>query len=163
MATLMRIVDEQPAAMAALVPELPSWFSHIVERLLSKDPAQRFATASEVSQLLEQCLSHLQQPTKNELPTFLCMQQRSLQQTAIDGSFTRRANGLTAEGSRKDNALRRQGIQIRCLEPIDRRLRFSRRAFACVVAEILNVDEEDIRFPGLSCVGEEQCGRRRQE
>ena len=71
MATLRRIVDEQPAAMASLVPELPPWFSHIVERLLSKDPAQRFASASEVSQLLEQCLSHLQQPTSVPLPASL--------------------------------------------------------------------------------------------
>ena len=68
MATLRRIVDEQPAAMASLVPELPPWFSHIVERLLSKDPAQRFASASEVSQLLEQCLAHVQQPTAVALP-----------------------------------------------------------------------------------------------
>lgn len=70
LATLRRIVDEQPAAMASLVPELPPWFSHIVERLLSKVPAQRFASASEVSQLLEQCLSHLQQPTTVRLPAF---------------------------------------------------------------------------------------------
>ena len=68
MATLRRIVDEQPAAMASLVPELPPWFSHIVERLLSKDPVQRFASASEVSQLLEQCLAHVQQPTAVALP-----------------------------------------------------------------------------------------------
>lgn len=71
MATLRRIVDEQPAAMASFVPELPPWFSHIVERLLSKDPARRFASASEVSQLLEQCLSHLQQPTSVPLPASL--------------------------------------------------------------------------------------------
>ncbi len=71
MATLRRIVDEQPAAMASLVPELPPWFGHIVERLLSKDPAQRFASAGEVSQLLEQCLSHLQQPTSVPLPASL--------------------------------------------------------------------------------------------
>ncbi len=71
LATLRRIVDEQPAAMASLVPELPPWFSHIVRRLLSKDPAQRFASASEVSQLLEQCLSHLQQPASVPLPASL--------------------------------------------------------------------------------------------
>ncbi len=71
MATLRRIVDEQPAAMASLVPELPPWFCHIVERLLSKDPTQRFASASEVSQLLEECLSHLQQPTSVPLPASL--------------------------------------------------------------------------------------------
>ena len=97
-ATLRRIVDDKPAAMASLVPELPPWFSHIVERLLSKDPAQRFASASEVSQLLEQCLSHLQQPTKNELPTFLCMQHRSLQRKYLASAITLAIAGFLGGG-----------------------------------------------------------------
>ena len=67
-ATVRRIVDEKPAAMASLAPELPPWFCQIVERLISKDPTQRFASANEVSELLEQCLSHLQQPTTVPLP-----------------------------------------------------------------------------------------------
>ncbi len=70
-ATLRRIVDDRPAAIASLAPELPPWFSYIVERLLSKDPTHRFASASEVSQLLEACLSHLQQPTSVPLPASL--------------------------------------------------------------------------------------------
>jgi serine/threonine protein kinase len=68
MATLRRIVDEKPVAMASRIPDLPPWFIEIVERLLSKEPAQRFASASEVSELLEQCLSHLQQPSTVSLP-----------------------------------------------------------------------------------------------
>lgn len=72
-ATLRRIVDDRPAAIASLAPELPPWFSYIVERLLSKDPAQRFASASEVSQLLEACLSHLQQPTAVPLPSSIAL------------------------------------------------------------------------------------------
>lgn len=71
MATLRRIVDEQPPAMSSLVPELPPWFCHIVERLLSKDPSQRFASASDVKQLLAECLSHLQQPSSVSLPDSL--------------------------------------------------------------------------------------------
>ena len=70
-ATLRRIVDDRPAAIASLAPELPPWFSYIVERLLSKDPAQRFTSASEVALLLEQCLSHLQQPASVALPASL--------------------------------------------------------------------------------------------
>jgi serine/threonine protein kinase len=70
-ATLLRIVDDKSAAIASLAPEIPSWFSYIVERLLSKDPAQRFASASEVASILEQCLSHLQQPTSVPLPASL--------------------------------------------------------------------------------------------
>ncbi|MEQ1825878.1 MAG: protein kinase [Pirellula sp.] len=68
LATLRRIVEDQPSAMASLVPELPPWFCNIVERLLSKDPAQRFDSASEVNQVLAGCLAHLQQPTSVPLP-----------------------------------------------------------------------------------------------
>jgi serine/threonine-protein kinase len=67
-ATLRRLVDESPRAMAALNPELPPWFIHIVERLLEKDPARRFSSAQEVSDLLEGCLAHVQQPARAPLP-----------------------------------------------------------------------------------------------
>ncbi len=69
-ATLRRIVEEQPVALTSLVPNLPPWFGVIIERLLSKDPAKRFETASEVKQLLAQCLAHLQQPASVSLPVF---------------------------------------------------------------------------------------------
>lgn len=71
MATLRRIVDEEPAAMASLDPELPPWFNGIVERLLAKDPAQRFDSAGKLGDLLEVCLSHLQQPATVPLPASL--------------------------------------------------------------------------------------------
>lgn len=74
MATLRRIVDERPAAIASLGPELPPWFIGIVERLLAKDPAQRFASANEVGDLLEACLSHLQQPATVALPASVVSQ-----------------------------------------------------------------------------------------
>ncbi len=69
---------------------------------------------------------------------------RMWQQTAVDGAFAGRANSLPAEGTRENNALRRQCIQIRRLKAVDLRLRFSRIAFTGVIAEILDVDEEDI-------------------
>ncbi len=62
MATMRRLVDDPPQAMASLNPELPPWFIAIVERLLEKDPSRRFGSAKEVSELLEGCLAHLQQP-----------------------------------------------------------------------------------------------------
>jgi WD40 repeat protein len=63
MATMRRLVDEAPQALASLNPELPPWFCGIVNRLLEKDPARRFGSAKEVSELLEGCLAHLQQPS----------------------------------------------------------------------------------------------------
>ena len=49
MATLRRLVDDSPQAMASLNPELPPWFIAIVDRLLEKDPSRRFDSAKEVS------------------------------------------------------------------------------------------------------------------
>ena len=71
MATMRRLVDEPPQALASLNPELPPWFIAIVDRLLEKDPSRRFGSAKEVSHLLEACLAHVQQPTSVPLPKAL--------------------------------------------------------------------------------------------
>jgi serine/threonine protein kinase len=71
MATMRRLVDDSPQAMASLNPELPPWFIAIVDRLLEKDPSRRFNSAKEVSELLEGCLAHVQQPTSVPLPVTL--------------------------------------------------------------------------------------------
>lgn len=68
MATLRRLIDDPPPALASLNPELPPWFVGIVERLLEKDPSRRFGSAKEVSELLEGCLAHVQQPASVPLP-----------------------------------------------------------------------------------------------
>jgi serine/threonine protein kinase len=71
MATMRRLVDESPQAMASLNPELPPWFIAIVDRLLEKEPPRRFGSAKEVSELLEGCLAHIQQPASVSLPVAL--------------------------------------------------------------------------------------------
>jgi serine/threonine-protein kinase len=71
LATMRRLVDDPPQAMASLNPELPPWFIGIVERLLEKDPLHRFQSAQEVSDLLEECLAHVQQPAAVPLPAAL--------------------------------------------------------------------------------------------
>ena len=71
MATMRRLVNDSPQAMASLNPELPPWFIAIVDRLLEKDPARRFGSAKEVSVLLEGCLAHIQQPASVPLPAAL--------------------------------------------------------------------------------------------
>src|SRR5438132_10318170 len=68
LATMRRLIDEPPQALASLNPELPPWFIAIVERLLEKDASRRFSSAKEVSELLEGCLAHVQQPAKVPLP-----------------------------------------------------------------------------------------------
>ena len=71
MATMRRLVEDTPQAMASLNAELPPWFIAIVDRLLEKDPSRRFNSAKEVSQLLEECLAHVQQPASAPLPSGL--------------------------------------------------------------------------------------------
>jgi serine/threonine protein kinase/WD40 repeat protein len=68
LATMRRLVDESPRAMASLNPELPPWFISLVRRLLEKNPSRRYGSAKEVSELLESCLAHVQQPANVPLP-----------------------------------------------------------------------------------------------
>lgn len=73
MATIRRLVDDPPQSPAALNAELPPWFTMIVEKLLEKQPTRRFGSAKEVSELLEGCLAHVQQPASVPLPAALAV------------------------------------------------------------------------------------------
>jgi serine/threonine protein kinase len=65
---LRRITDTQPRPIREVNPDIPPWLVAIIDRLLAKEPADRFASATEVAQLLEQCLAHVQQPASVALP-----------------------------------------------------------------------------------------------
>lgn len=70
---LRRITDEEPRPIREINPEVPEWLCQIISRLMAKEPAARFATASEVSALLEECLAHVQRPTEVSLPETLAV------------------------------------------------------------------------------------------
>ena len=99
LATLRRLIDDPPPAMASLNPELPPWFIGIVERLLEKDPARRFASAKEVSELLEGCLAHLQQPASVPLPAVMIeerkMKERKIRRRTNDPSSSSESSFVT--------------------------------------------------------------------
>jgi serine/threonine protein kinase len=59
---LRRVTDEAPTPIRERNPEVPACLEAVVLRLLMKDPAQRFQSASEVTGLLEAYLAHLRQP-----------------------------------------------------------------------------------------------------
>lgn len=59
---LRRITDQPHRPLIHQCRDLPLWFSELVDRLLEKDPAQRFASAAELAEHLESCLAHLRQP-----------------------------------------------------------------------------------------------------
>jgi serine/threonine protein kinase len=68
---LQKIQESQPKPIRELNPEIPGWLAQIVEILMAKDPKDRYASASEVSGLLEQCLAHVQHPLDTALPASL--------------------------------------------------------------------------------------------
>ena len=89
---MRRIIDELPTPVRDLNPQIPEWFARVVEKLMAKDKADRFASASEVQKLLEACLSHVQQPLSNPLPPSLpdlqSISKRNKSMKLIFGSVT---------------------------------------------------------------------------
>lgn len=67
-AVLRRITDDTPRSIRESNVNVPTWLEQIVMKLLAKSPDDRYASAVEVSVLLEKCLAHVQQPTTVALP-----------------------------------------------------------------------------------------------
>ncbi|TWU58988.1 Serine/threonine-protein kinase PknB [Rubripirellula tenax] len=68
MGVLNRIGNDQPRRLQTIDSSVPAWLEGIVMKLLSKSPDDRFESAAEVAELLEDCLAHVQQPTSTPLP-----------------------------------------------------------------------------------------------
>lgn len=67
-AVLRRITDDTARPIRELSPNIPEWLEQIVMKLLSKSRDDRFDSADEVAELLEDCLAHVQHPTTLPLP-----------------------------------------------------------------------------------------------
>ncbi|MHC4398473.1 MAG: protein kinase domain-containing protein [Planctomycetota bacterium] len=67
-AVLRRICDDVPRPVRQVNPDVPDWLEEIVLKLHEKDPADRFQSAAELAELLEQHLAHLQQPSAVPMP-----------------------------------------------------------------------------------------------
>jgi len=61
-AVLRQVCEVKPRPIRTLNPAIPSWLASIVERLHAKRPADRFASAAEVAELLSYNLGHPDQP-----------------------------------------------------------------------------------------------------
>ncbi|MCX7420891.1 MAG: protein kinase [Planctomycetia bacterium] len=68
MAVLKRVCEDAPRPLRAINPDVPDWFVAIIEKLLAKNPDERFQTATEVSELLGRWLAHVQQPMVVQRP-----------------------------------------------------------------------------------------------
>lgn len=65
---LRLITDKDPRPIREINPDLPDWLSVIIQRLMSKQAADRPHSAEETAELLEDCLAHVQQPDSTPLP-----------------------------------------------------------------------------------------------
>ncbi len=63
MAVLKRVCDARHRPIREINPDVPDWLEATIDRLLAKEPTDRFQTAAEVADLLEKGLAHLQYPT----------------------------------------------------------------------------------------------------
>lgn len=68
LAVLKQVCESEPAPIRSLNPDIPPWLEGIIRKLHAKEPAERFASAGEVAELLERCLAHVQQPDRQALP-----------------------------------------------------------------------------------------------
>lgn len=62
---LRRITDQEPRDIRDINSAIPDWLCRIVTRLHSKCREGRYASASEVAELLRQCLAHVQTSEAN--------------------------------------------------------------------------------------------------
>ena len=83
---LRRITDTEPRPVREINPEIPEWFEAIIRRLHAKTPEERFQSAVEIAELLEECLAHVQQPTVVPLP------EQRISPKRIDPSAQRRTS-----------------------------------------------------------------------
>lgn len=67
-AVLRRITDDIPRPIRETNSKVPKWLEQIVMKLLAKCPDNRFDSAQQVAELLENCLAHVQQPTTTPFP-----------------------------------------------------------------------------------------------
>jgi serine/threonine-protein kinase len=70
---LRRISDNRPRPIREINPAIPDWLEAIVDKLHAKNANERFESAEQVAELLEQCLAHVQQPLSSPLPPFCRM------------------------------------------------------------------------------------------
>ena len=75
-ATLRALIEDPAPACHKVNPDVPSWYSKLVQRLLVKDPAKRLGSAAEVVELIEKGLAHLKHPESNPIPQSLLRRRR---------------------------------------------------------------------------------------
>lgn len=111
---LRRITDTDPRPIREVNAEIPEWLSRLISRLMAKHPSDRFQSAAEVADLLENCIAHIQQPTHVELPGSLTATELSLADanTGHSASQSPSLTEPTTVSSNRSLSLRKLGVTL---------------------------------------------------
>ncbi len=60
LAVLRRVTEDRPRPIRETNPEIPDWLAAVVDKLMAKDPSERYQSAGEVVEILGQQLAQLQ-------------------------------------------------------------------------------------------------------
>ena len=138
-AVLRRVCDDVPRPIHEVNPDIPEQLVAIIDRLLAKDPEERFQTAQEVSDLLMGYLAHLQDPASTPPPEPLSVRPATDRKTRAAGAapvgrWPRRALDARRDGAAgalclrgRDRSHRRYASGGRHLADRDRRRHAGRR------------------------------------
>jgi serine/threonine-protein kinase len=77
-AILRRLTESAPRSLQDVDSRIPNWLVTFIERLHARDRDLRIQSASEVADVLEQCLAHVRQPTACALPSQCVADRRSV-------------------------------------------------------------------------------------
>jgi serine/threonine-protein kinase len=69
LAVIRRVCEEKPPPIQEVNPNIPDWLVEIIARLQAKEPTDRFQSAAEVAELLNQHLLHLQRAQPFPVPS----------------------------------------------------------------------------------------------
>jgi serine/threonine protein kinase len=83
LAVLRRVADEAVRPPREVNPDVPDWLDAIVRKLLAKNPAERFQSATEVADLLGRHLAHLQHPAAVPMPAPVEPPAEAVQRTVV--------------------------------------------------------------------------------
>jgi serine/threonine protein kinase len=69
---LRRVADETPTSLSAVNPDVPHWLSDIVDKLLAKNPIDRYQTAAEVAEVFAAELARAHALSPLDVPAEVC-------------------------------------------------------------------------------------------
>ena len=93
-AVLQRIVHDSPRSIREFNSSIPAWFDEFVQKLMSKNREDRFASADEVSRILQSELAVLQHPEQAGPRYWMSPQHKSASATSRIGKWSLAAVSL---------------------------------------------------------------------